>query len=409
MCERDPDDVQLVVVEGDALWWWRLSRDDVCAVVLAANRCLNVGSSLALTRSPSRLPQFCRPTFTKAVTQDDSRVQLQPDHNIGNERSRLLQNLRNLHFSSAFDINQVRTNLHLQPRGETSHKLGYLYILPETRRVLNMAMDEGLPNLAESISPTNKTIPSGNTSISPTQQEEQTTPSQSTQQESSGTPEETPTRSFETSSLYQNVFAFVKDYMSRYDCSHDFNHILRVLALSKHILSKELASSPTKKYHKQAVILAALLHDVGDKKYIIPGENPEQLVSDLLSRNGCPPRFVAKVALIVENVSYTNETKRPQLVKAIINAHPELAVVQDADRLDAIGAVGIGRVFAFGAVKDKGRGLQGSIEHFEEKLEKIEGMMKTDTGRQLAKERTKRLREFRSWWEEETGLAEMDV
>lgn len=213
------------------------------------------------------------------------------------------------------------------------------------------------------------------------------------------------TRSFETSSLYQNVYAFVKDYMSRYDCSHDFNHILRVLGLAKHILAEEIKSNPSKKFHKQAIILAALLHDVGDKKYVIPGENAEQMVSDLLSKNGCPPRFIAKVALIVENVSYTNETKRPQLVKAIIGAHPELAVVQDADRLDAIGAVGIGRVFAFGAVKDKGRGLLGSIEHFEEKLEKIEGMMKTETGRELARERTKRLREFRGWWEEETSFA----
>ncbi|CZT18703.1 related to HD superfamily hydrolase [Ramularia collo-cygni] len=216
---------------------------------------------------------------------------------------------------------------------------------------------------------------------------------------------DTPKHDFETSSLFKNVYAFVEDYMSRYDCSHDFNHILRVLNLAKHILSEELKLYPAKKFHKQAILLAALLHDVGDKKYIIPGENAEQMVSDLLSKNGCPPRFVAKVALIVENVSYTNETKRPQFVKAIIGAHPELAVVQDADRLDAIGAVGIGRVFAFGAVKDKGRGLTGSIEHFEEKLEKIEGMMKTETGRLLARERTKRLREFRGWWEEETNLA----
>lgn len=214
---------------------------------------------------------------------------------------------------------------------------------------------------------------------------------------------------FETSNLYKNVYAFVQNYMSRYDCSHDFNHILRVLALSKHILSQESASHPSRNFHKQAIILAALLHDVGDKKYTIPGENAEQMVSDLLSKNGCSPRFVAKVALIVENVSYTNETKRPQFVKAIISAHPELAVVQDADRLDAIGAVGIGRVFAFGAVKDKGRGLQGSIEHFEEKLERIEGMMKTETGRGLAKERTRRLREFRGWWEEETGSASPEV
>ena len=56
--------------------------------------------------------------------------------------------------------------------------------------------------------------------------------------------------------------------------------------------------------------------------------------------------------------------------------------------LAAIGAVGIARCFAFGAAKAPDRGLHGSIEHFEEKLVKIEGMMKTDAGKELARERT---------------------
>lgn len=211
-------------------------------------------------------------------------------------------------------------------------------------------------------------------------------------------------RVFESSELYLNVYSYVEEYMSRYDISHDFNHVRRVLALSKHILAEELKDHPWKKPHKQAVVLGALLHDVGDKKYVKPGENAEQLIADILTKNGCPPRFVAKVALIVENVSYSNEVKRPQLVKAIIAAHPELAIVQDADRLDAIGAIGIGRVFAFGAAKAPDRGMQGSLDHFTEKLEKLEGMMKTETGKRLAQERTQRLRDFREWWQEETEI-----
>lgn len=211
-------------------------------------------------------------------------------------------------------------------------------------------------------------------------------------------------RDFESSELYLGVYKYVEQYMSRYDASHDFSHVVRVLALAKHILAGELKANPWKKFHKQAVVLAALLHDVGDKKYIQPGENAEHMIEDLLAKNGCPPRFVAKVALIVEHVSYSSEMKRPQLVKAIIGAHPELAIVQDADRLDAIGAVGIGRTFAYGAVKDPERGLQGSIEHFTDKLENIESMMKTETGKQLARERTQRLKEFRRWWEEENAL-----
>jgi uncharacterized protein len=214
----------------------------------------------------------------------------------------------------------------------------------------------------------------------------------------------TPKRDFETSDLYQGVYNYVKQYMSRYDCSHDFNHILRVLALTKHILAEELKANPWKKLQKQAVLLAALLHDVGDKKYIQPGENAEHMVEDLLQKLGCPPRFVAKVALIVEHVSYSSEVKRPQLVKAILGAHPELAIVQDADRLDAIGAVGIGRAFAYGTSKVPDRGMEGCIEHFTDKLENIEGMMKTETGKKIARERTQRLKDFRRWWEEENQL-----
>lgn len=192
--------------------------------------------------------------------------------------------------------------------------------------------------------------------------------------------------------------------MSRYDMSHDFNHILRVLAMAKHILHKELEANPWKKLHKQAVLLAALLHDVGDKKYVKEGENTEQAIEQLLQKHGCPPRFVAKLALIVEHVSYSNEVKRPQLVKAILGAHPELAIVQDADRLDAIGGIGIARVFSFGAAKAPDRGMQGCIDHFSDKLERIEGMMKTETGKQLACERTERLKQFRQWWDEENAL-----
>ena len=212
----------------------------------------------------------------------------------------------------------------------------------------------------------------------------------------------TPRREFENSDLYKAVYEYVKQYMSRYDCSHDFNHVLRVLALAKHILAEELKANPWKKMHKQAIILAALLHDVGDKKYAQPGE--EHVIEDLLQKNGCPPRFVAKVALIVEHISYSSEIKRPQLVKAILGAHPELAIVQDADRLDAIGAIGIGRTFVYGASKNSEGGMQSVIEHFTDKLENIEGMMKTDTGKQLARERTQRLKDFRRWWEEENQL-----
>ncbi|KAH0224448.1 hypothetical protein KCV03_g3630, partial [Aureobasidium melanogenum] len=208
--------------------------------------------------------------------------------------------------------------------------------------------------------------------------------------------------------LEQNLFwptkQFVQEYMSRYDASHDFKHVTRVFALSRRILEQETQTFQGVSYDPQAVLLAAMLHDVGDHKYHKPGENPENQIAEHLLEHGASPDLAMKVQLIAKNVSFSNEVKNPRMMKAVLDQHPELAIVQDADRLDAIGAVGIGRCFAFGAVKQSDRGLDGSIEHFVEKLERLENMMKTHSGRELARERTQRLQIFRQWWDEETSM-----
>ncbi|OAA77182.1 HD domain protein [Akanthomyces lecanii RCEF 1005] len=195
--------------------------------------------------------------------------------------------------------------------------------------------------------------------------------------------------------LIARVTDYVKEYMSHYDSSHDFNHITRVLRLAQHIQARTPNTS-------QAVVtLAALLHDVGDKKYLQPGEDASRLIHATLRSLGAGDALAEKVQAICLGVSYSSEVKDPGRVVALIEEHPELAVVQDADRLDAIGAVGIGRTFAFGAAK--GRDLEDTIRHFEEKLLKLEGMMKTETGRALARERSERIRLMLEWWLLETG------
>lgn len=89
-------------------------------------------------------------------------------------------------------------------------------------------------------------------------------------------------------------------------------------------------------------------------------------------------------------------------MEEVLKVYPELAVVQDADRLDAIGAVGIARCFAFGSAKKPERGLEGCVDHFEDKLARLEGMMKTEMGKEMARERTRRIKEFERWWRDET-------
>ena len=99
-------------------------------------------------------------------------------------------------------------------------------------------------------------------------------------------------------------------------------------------------------------------------------------------------------------VSYSSEIKDVAYVERLVEMYPELAVVQDADRLDSIGAVGVGRVFTYGAT-NLGRDMDGSMEILDIKLFKLEAMMKTVRGRRLAREGTDRLRLFQGWWSKE--------
>ncbi|KAL2073793.1 hypothetical protein VTL71DRAFT_11119 [Oculimacula yallundae] len=212
--------------------------------------------------------------------------------------------------------------------------------------------------------------------------------------------------------LIPKVTAFVQEYMSKYDGSHDFNHIKRVVGLAHKIYAEIIkAEEESGLFEKESeldlhvITLAALLHDVGDKKYLKPGQNGETLVLATLLGFQAPEDLALKVQRIVLAVSYSSEIKDRGHVETMISKYPELAIVQDADRLDAIGAVGIGRTFTFGGAKNaKDMGM--TIQHFDDKLVKIESMMKTAPGKRMARVRTERLKVFKSWWEEELVDAE---
>ena len=223
--------------------------------------------------------------------------------------------------------------------------------------------------------------------------------------------------------LYDAMATFVNECMSGHDPSHNPAHVHRVVELATTILKAEQAQRPSLKFDAVTVKLAALLHDIGDRKYlssVADGDdavaaslNPKTMVHHALVKHGAPSDLASKVQTIISHVSYTTECKDPSVIRRLIDqeGYHELAIVQDADRLDAIGAIGIGRCFTFLGAQGKRFAVDGnwdmnnSIEHFGDKLEKLEGMMKTETGRKMARVRTERLQIFRSWWEEEMAEA----
>ncbi|KAK4936822.1 hypothetical protein LTR10_022411 [Elasticomyces elasticus] len=207
-------------------------------------------------------------------------------------------------------------------------------------------------------------------------------------------------------SVINKIHDFTENYFQdpRFDASHDFDHVKRVVNNALAILEKEeerrkLSALPA--LNPLFVILGALLHDVEDKKYVTADSKESPLAKAVLN-TGMSTEYAEQLRLLVEGVSYSSEIKNPQRVKDLIEVIPELAVVQDADRLDAIGAIGIGRCFTFGGAKGA-RSLADSIQHFEDKLLKLESMMKTEAGKTMAEERSRRIREFMGWWQDETG------
>jgi uncharacterized protein len=173
---------------------------------------------------------------------------------------------------------------------------------------------------------------------------------------------------------------------------HDWWHIYRVTETAKSIAIKENADL-------FIVELAALLHDLGDHKLFKEENAQKVLITNLLNKYECSESLILQVLEIVKSVSY----KGANVVTNPISL--EGKIVQDADRLDAIGAVGIARAFAFGGhhnrllynPKEKPelhndfesyKNSKGhTINHFYEKLLLLKDRMQTETGKELAKER----------------------
>ncbi len=167
---------------------------------------------------------------------------------------------------------------------------------------------------------------------------------------------------------------------------HDAAHTLRVYRNAMMIQEKERNGDP------ETVALAALLHDADDHKLFHTENN--QNARSFLAFHGVDENKAERIIAAVNSVSFSqNRGKRPDT--------PEGKIVQDADRLDAIGAIGIARTFAYGG--EHGRGPDDSIVHFHEKLLLLKDEMNTGTARTMAEERHAFMLAFLEQYARETG------
>lgn len=199
-------------------------------------------------------------------------------------------------------------------------------------------------------------------------------------------------------SVIRNALDYIK-YIFQNDFSgHDYYHSLRVYRMAVAIATEEKADA-------DIVALAALLHDVDDRKLSPQTAKDKVNAVNFMRSQNAPETVVSQVLTILDEVSFKG-------TDSVTPSTLEGKCVQDADRLDALGAIGIARTFAYGGSHQRPlydpevppklnmnqeayqKSNSSSLNHFYEKLFFLENMMNTPTGRRIARKRTQYMNDF---------------
>lgn len=195
--------------------------------------------------------------------------------------------------------------------------------------------------------------------------------------------------------IISDTINFVKKKLVAAEGGHDWYHTERVLNNAKLIAKTEKADN-------FIVALGALLHDIADAKFHEGDETiGPKIAREFLFEKNVDTSIIEHVVKIIENISFKSSlSEKPTKFTSI-----ELEIVQDADRLDAIGAIGIARCFNYGGFKNREiynpeikpnlnmtkeeykKSTAPTINHFYEKLLLLKDKMNTKTGRKLAEKR----------------------
>lgn len=211
------------------------------------------------------------------------------------------------------------------------------------------------------------------------------------------------------SQIIERTKAFVKKTLRNAEGGHDWFHIQRVYNNALLIAEDEAADN-------FVVALGSLLHDIADYKFHNGDERvgPEK-AQDFLRTQEVPEQVVDHVVKIIENISFKGGNEGKMFTST------ELNIVQDADRLDALGAIGIARTFNYGGYKNRMMYDPGvkpdlgmtkeqykasnapTINHFYEKLLLLKDRMNTEAGRKMAEERHLFMEQFLEQFYREWG------
>ncbi len=210
--------------------------------------------------------------------------------------------------------------------------------------------------------------------------------------------------------IIENTILFVQKTLKGAEGGHDFFHVERVYRNAINIAKEEA------NVDEFVVALGALLHDIADSKFYNGDESVgPRMAKEFLESQSVNAKTIDHVENIIKNISYKGGNFEKEF------SSPELDVIQDADRLDAIGAIGIARCFNYGGYKNRAiydpnilpnlnmtkeeykKSTAPTINHFYEKLLLLKDLMNTDAGKKIAQKRhdfmEKYLEEFYKEWE----------
>lgn len=212
--------------------------------------------------------------------------------------------------------------------------------------------------------------------------------------------------------LVENTKQYVQSLTLKEATGHDWQHTQRVTKMAL-----RLSKAEDQRLNDEVIVLASLLHDVKDYKLSGDEMAGPQAANDWLSQNGADPGLIKQVVDIISTMSFKGQVNRPM-------ASREGMIVQDADRLDAVGAIGIARAFAFGGAQGreimnpeipyrndlssedyKNKNLPTtSLNHFYEKLFKLDGHYHTAMANEIGHQRHEFMKHYVL-----TLLAESDI